>query len=592
MEGFVHYSLVNDIIEKKQSLIDVNNLLNSIEDGKKKSDSLFSPIEVGSSIIKELQKIEEKDNIFFAKNIIIKSIYNISISNFSSKHPDLILNLILDKDYYPLVPPQITITPIIDPIYMYELIHSPELDINNTYKIRNIEYVIEYIKLKLNEYNIDCKLNNEITNEMIKLLTNNNFRFKQIKKEIVKQEIKSFSGVGYGGNVKNWDVNLYLNNINRIKGTNKIILTNIFNYISMNKENNDLLEIHNRFNLYNFWIDLLEKYDITEVNEYSSIYNIMLIIKYLNLKINIPFLDQFMEINTDDKNISLINHIKNLINDIKFVKQTEELTDNKYVKELKELQFDNYPYVEKEHNVFINEIKSFTNFVNNKTIQYISKQYKQLSTSLPLTNGSGVFFRQDSSNLALFKFLIIPNEDTPYKYGCFVFEVFLPANFPNQPPIVTHITSKKNSFRFNPNLYADGKVCLSLLGTWTGQSESEKWIAPSETSSGSTFLQLILSIYSMIFTDYPWYNEPGRERGISDALTNKQSNDYNNEIKNGTIKYAIINQLKYPEYGFNGVINSHFKLKKNEIIEYMKKENIGETTINIFSNCVDTIVKY
>ena len=31
------------------------------------------------------------------------------------------------------------------------------------------------------------------------------------------------------------------------------------------------------------------------------------------------------------------------------------------------------------------------------------------------------------------------------------------------------------SLRFNPNLYADGKVCLSLLGTWHGGDASEKW---------------------------------------------------------------------------------------------------------------------
>ena len=482
----------------------------------------------------------------------------------------------------------------------YSTYQDPELDINNTYKIRNIEYVIEYIKSKLTEYNIECKLNNEITNEMIKLLTNNNFRIKKIQNELNnkiqnetnknKQEIKLFSGIGYGGNVTQWDVNLYLNNINRIKNTNKIILTNIFNYIKVNKDNNDLLEIHNRFNLYNFWIDLLEKYDVSDVDEYTSIYHIMTIIKYLNLKIKIPFLDQFVLINKDNKNhLSITNLIKYLINNIKLIEENVELIDNKYVKELKDLQFDNYPYVEKEHNVFINEVKSFTNFVNNKTIQYISKQFKQLPTSLPLTNGSGIFFRQDSSNLSLFKFLIIPNEDTPYKYGCFVFEVFLPPNFPNEPPKVTHITSQKNGYRFNPNLYADGKVCLSLLGTWSGQSKSEQWIAPSETSSGSTFLQLMLSIYSMIFTDYPWYNEPGRERDISNAKTNKHSNEYNNEIKNGTIKYAIINQLKYPEYGFNGVIKTHFKLKKNEIIEYMNNEKISETTINIFSNCIDTV---
>ena len=28
--------------------------------------------------------------------------------------------------------------------------------------------------------------------------------------------------------------------------------------------------------------------------------------------------------------------------------------------------------------------------------------------------------------------------------------------------------------RFNPNLYKDGKVCLSLLGTWPG-AQGEQW---------------------------------------------------------------------------------------------------------------------
>ena len=29
--------------------------------------------------------------------------------------------------------------------------------------------------------------------------------------------------------------------------------------------------------------------------------------------------------------------------------------------------------------------------------------------------------------------------------------------------------------QINPNLYADGKVCLSLLGTWHGGDATEKW---------------------------------------------------------------------------------------------------------------------
>ena len=56
--------------------------------------------------------------------------------------------------------------------------------------------------------------------------------------------------------------------------------------------------------------------------------------------------------------------------------------------------------------------------------------------------------------------------------------------------------------RFNPNLYNDGKVCLSLLGTWHGGSADEKWDA-----SRSTLYQVLVSIQSIIMVEEPMYNE-------------------------------------------------------------------------------------
>lgn len=29
--------------------------------------------------------------------------------------------------------------------------------------------------------------------------------------------------------------------------------------------------------------------------------------------------------------------------------------------------------------------------------------------------------------------------------------------------------------RFNPNLYDNGYICLSLLGTWPGRNKKEEW---------------------------------------------------------------------------------------------------------------------
>ena len=404
-----------------------------------------------------------------------------------------------------------------------------------------------------------------------------------------ESKIKKLSGIGYGGSIGTWDVNTYLNNLTRIKHTNDHLLNDICVFIERNKENKDLFEIHTRFNLYQFWIDLLEKYEITEEMYYSSIKNILKIINNLNLKIKIPFLEMFMDL-PDTKEITEIKTI------IKLVKKEDEvMTESKlhnYVSTMKDYQFDSFPYYEKNRHAFINEMKNLTTFNKSNTINYVAKQYKQLSGSsaLPLSDGSGIFFRQDTDTLSIFKFLIIPNEDTPYKYGCFVFDVYLSPDFPNEPPKVCHVTSKKNDFRFNPNLYSDGKVCLSLLGTWGGQSATERWIAPSGSnsgsSSGSTFSQLMLSIYSMIFTEFPWYNEPGREGSISNADKCPKSIEYNKELQNGTIKFAIMNQLKYPEEGFEDVIKTHFKLKRDEVIEYMKKQNISETTITQFKDLI------
>ena len=68
------------------------------------------------------------------------------------------------------------------------------------------------------------------------------------------------------------------------------------------------------------------------------------------------------------------------------------------------------------------------------------------------------------------------------------------------------MTTGGGTVRFNPNLYNCGKVCLSLLGTWSGQ-DGETW-----NKDTSTFLQVLVSIQSLILVEDPYFNEPGWER--------------------------------------------------------------------------------
>jgi len=78
--------------------------------------------------------------------------------------------------------------------------------------------------------------------------------------------------------------------------------------------------------------------------------------------------------------------------------------------------------------------------------------------------------------------------------------------------------------RLNPNLYDCGKVCLSLLNTWTGKG-NEKWMPKK-----STMLQVLVSIQALILNANPFFNEPGYDNMYTGAEGEKKSRSYNENI--------------------------------------------------------------
>ncbi|MEJ1287758.1 ubiquitin-conjugating enzyme E2Z [Cricetulus griseus] len=91
--------------------------------------------------------------------------------------------------------------------------------------------------------------------------------------------------------------------------------------------------------------------------------------------------------------------------------------------------------------------------------------------------------------------------DTPYEGGFFLFVFRCPPDYPIHPPRVKLMTTGNNTVRFNPNFYRNGKVCLSILGTWTGPAWS-----PAQSISS-----VLISIQSLM-TENPYHNEPGFEQ--------------------------------------------------------------------------------
>ena len=79
--------------------------------------------------------------------------------------------------------------------------------------------------------------------------------------------------------------------------------------------------------------------------------------------------------------------------------------------------------------------------------------------------------RAYENRLDLLRCLIIGPLDTPFQNAPFLFDVFLPpSKFPQDPPQV-FFHSWASGTRVSPNLYVEGKVCLSLLGTWSGDKD-------------------------------------------------------------------------------------------------------------------------
>ena len=242
--------------------------------------------------------------------------------------------------------------------------------------------------------------------------------------------------------------------------------------------------------------------------------------------------------------------------------------------------------------------------------------------------------------------------ETPYAFGLFEFHVFIPSDYPNVPPLVnlqttgdgmvrtqlehlysdactathhvhyvrdvittqtarhhlrhvrSYVISSPRQVRFNPNLYSDGKVCLSLLGTWHG----EGWTVPTAGNSGSTILQaraaaahapfcpqpdpcadvtrlqcgplhlntttsslcrpvlqqyshthlemsvilnplldqVLVSIQSIIMVPKPYFNEPGYAEEAGTPAGEERSREYNENVRLYTMRFAIRDMLRHP----------------------------------------------
>lgn len=267
--------------------------------------------------------------------------------------------------------------------------------------------------------------------------------------------------------------------------------------------------------------------------------------------------------------------------------QLNKSIEQRYLEVMKKLQFDTYEMIAESENGyrfvishhFENNVKMAGDRGHPARMKRLAQETVTISTSLPLSYSSSVFVRCDTDRLDIMKVLITGPADTPYANGCFEFDVYFPPDYPSSPMLINLETTGRHSVRFNPNLYNDGKVCLSVLNTWHGRPE-EKWNAQT-----SSFLQVLVSIQSLILVPEPYFNEPGFERSRGTASGTHCSREYNSNIYQACVRWAMLEQIRNPNPCFKEVIHTHFWLKRHEVcaqienwLEELNKPQYNEKT--------------
>ncbi|KAF2726007.1 ubiquitin-conjugating enzyme E2 15 [Polychaeton citri CBS 116435] len=122
----------------------------------------------------------------------------------------------------------------------------------------------------------------------------------------------------------------------------------------------------------------------------------------------------------------------------------------------------------------------------------LGKQYKQMQTDKSI---QGISVGLVGENIFEWEVMLMLAEDEQggmYGGGCFRSRLSFPPQYPHMPP-----TMKFETPIFHPNVYQDGKVCISILhppedDKYGYESANERW-SPVQTPE-----TILLSVISML----------------------------------------------------------------------------------------------
>lgn len=202
-----------------------------------------------------------------------------------------------------------------------------------------------------------------------------------------------------------------------------------------------------------------------------------------------------------------------------------------------------------------------TVFISTTVMKRLISDIKQINKN-PLTS-QGIYYQHDETDMMKGYAMIVGPSETPYEYGYYFFEFNFPTNYPFEPPTITACTQDGKT-RFNPNLYVSGKVCVSILNTWSG----EQW------SSCQTISSILLVLCTLLCKN-PFTNEPNM------TTTHPDCQRYDKIVEYKNIEVAIYKMLT-KEY-----IPKRFLMFYPTIMELYQK-NKEKIISNVINNLHET----
>jgi len=165
----------------------------------------------------------------------------------------------------------------------------------------------------------------------------------------------------------------------------------------------------------------------------------------------------------------------------------------------------------------------------------------------------GIYYFPDDS-METGTALLVGKPGTPYHGGYYFFRITFPADYPFSPIQVTTLTQDGKT-RFNPNMYREGKVCLSILNTW---HDGPQW------SGVQTLESVLLVIMADVLTANPLENEPAfRGCGASpDALV------YNRLVFHANLRTLLRMLTDPPEFAkpHAAILAEQFRKHRDELL--------------------------